>query len=280
MPHLTGLLGANKLIASTSPFEGPRASLVALDAGLGVTGLPQSATGQSVLLTGINIPGEIGYHYGPKPNQAVAAYLQNGTLFSQIEANGRKTALLNAYPPRYFEAIHNGRRLYSAVPLAVTNAGLKLKTAADLRSGSALSADFTAQGWHEHLNLPEIPILTPHQAGNQLGNLAAKHDFSFFEYWLSDYAGHQQDMAQAINLLQAFDQVLGGLLEIWDDSSGLVLITSDHGNLEDLSTRRHTHNPVPALTIGSSTLRRRFNARLSSLVDISPAILELFYSPG
>jgi hypothetical protein len=278
LPVLTNLLGGQMLVSAAAPYEGERLSLVALDAGLGVAGLPQSATGQAVLLTGTNIPAEIGYHYGPKPDQAVAAYLKNGNLFSRLKSNGRKIAFLNAYPPRYFEFINNGRRMYSAIPMAATSAGLALKTSVDLHAGAALAADFTAQGWHKHLNLRDTPLLDPHQAGIQLGRLAADHDFSFFEYWLSDYAGHQQDMAQAIRLLTEFDQVLSGLLTVWDDQAGLILITSDHGNLEDLSTRRHTHNPVPGITIGSIELRRRFNHGLVSLIGISPAILESFDS--
>ena len=80
-PHLEALLGGRKLIAQSAPVETERASLVALDACLGVPGTPQSATGQATLLTGRNVPAEIGYHYGPKPNPEVAAYLRssNGT---------------------------------------------------------------------------------------------------------------------------------------------------------------------------------------------------------
>src|SRR5512143_666844 len=84
MPTLQGLLGGHKLLAGVAPFVGERASLYALDAGLGVDGLPQSATGQAVLLTGVNVPEEIGEHYGPKPNPAVAGHIQNGTLFSRF----------------------------------------------------------------------------------------------------------------------------------------------------------------------------------------------------
>jgi hypothetical protein len=78
MPFLGSLLDGRKLTASAAPFFTDQAALLALDANLGVTGLPQSATGQAVLLTGINIPKELGFHYGPKPNQQVAAYLNNG----------------------------------------------------------------------------------------------------------------------------------------------------------------------------------------------------------
>ncbi len=286
MPHLQGLLGGNKLVVETlslaslkslrnnGGIETERATLLALDAGLGVDGLPQSATGQAALLTGINVSQEIGYHYGPKPNQEVAAYIRNGNLFSTLAKDGYKSALLNAYPPGYFTAIESGRRLFSVIPLAVTSAGIPLKTLEDLQEGHALSADFTAQGWRDRLQLPETPVLTPEQAGERLANLMNDHDLAIFEYWLSDYAGHHQDMDAAESLLETFDRVLGGLLEAWDDKQGLILITSDHGNMEDLSTRRHTANPVPALLIGDLIFRQDFAADLTDISGVTPAILK------
>jgi bisphosphoglycerate-independent phosphoglycerate mutase (AlkP superfamily) len=143
----------------------------------------------------------------------------------------------------------------------------------DLQQGRAVSADFTAQGWRDHLGLVETPVLTPFQAGQRLASLAGQRDFTFFEYWLSDYAGHRQDMEAALALLAQLDQVLAGLLSTWDDQAGLILLTSDHGNLEDLNTRRHTANPVPALLIGASDLRDPFSSNLKDLTGITPAIL-------
>lgn len=285
MPNLEGLLGNKKLIYKSfsenfrgselenSRLESERATLIALDATLGVDGLPQSATGQAVLLTGINIPAELGYHYGPKPNSQVAEFLKNGNLFSTLSQNGYRSGLLNAYPPGYFAAIRSGRRLYSAIPLAVTSAGLPLLTDQDLKQGNALSADFTARGWRERLDLPDTPVISPRQAGERLARLADGYELAFFEYWLSDYAGHSQDLHAASSLLRDFDQVLGGLLENWKDADGLILITSDHGNLEDLSTRRHTAHPVPGLVIGSEKLRREFTDNLNDLTGVTPAII-------
>jgi len=282
MPNLQSLLMGNKLVLDSLPdstygskIESDRGMLIALDAGLGVGGMPQSATGQAVLLTGENIPAKIGQHYGPKPNKEVAAYLRNGNIFSTLASLGYKSGLINAYPQGYFDSIQSGRRLYSAVPLAVTSAGIPLKTQADLIAGRALSADFTAKGWRERLNLPETPVLTPEEAGERLALLAGDYDLAFFEYWLSDYAGHSQDMQAAGNLLITFDQVLGGLLKRWDDQQGLILITSDHGNMEDLSTRRHTNNPVPALLVGEQALRVEFSCGLTDLTGITPAILRI-----
>jgi len=223
-----------------------------------VAGLPQSASGQATLLTGQNVPAALGYHYGPKPNPAVAAFLRNGNLFNTLREKGQETGFLNAYPPRYFAAIQSGLRLYSAIPLAATSAGMALHTSADLLAGRAIAADFTAQGWHTHLGLTDTPLLSTEESGARLAELARKYHFSLFEYWMSDYAGHNQEMEAACALLESFDQVLGGLLKAWNDREGLLLLTSDHGNLEDLSTRRHTDNPVPALLIGASDLRKRW----------------------
>ena len=272
MPILQALLGGKAMLRASAPYEGERASLLAVDANLGVKGLPQSATGQAVLLTGRNIPEEIGYHYGPKPNPEVAATLKDGALFGRLKSAGRTSALLNAYPPRYFEGIGSGRRLYSSIPLAVINAGLSLFTEDDFAAGRGLSADFTGQGWRDMLGYPDTQVLAPKEAGGKLSTLAAQFDFSFFEYWASDYAGHKQDMKWAVAQLETFDGVLHGLLEAWDMNAGLILLTSDHGNMEDLSVRRHTANPVPALVIGTPVVRHTFTAGVTNLTHIAPAI--------
>ncbi len=271
MPNLNKLLGGRSLLKDAAPFHGDRASLLAVNPAVGVSGLPQSATGQAILLTGINIPAELGYHYGPKPNPEVAAYLKEATLFSRFVKEGKKATLLNAYPPRYFDGIDSGKRLYSSIPLSVINAGLPLFRHDDLFAGRALSADFTGNGWRSMLGFTDAPVMDPHHAGRKLGTLAKGYDFSLFEYWASDYAGHKQEMDNAIHLMETFDGILGGLVGDWDDG-GLILVTSDHGNMEDLSTRRHTHADVPALVIGNKSARDEFTRDMKDLTDIAPAI--------
>ncbi|HLF87641.1 MAG TPA: hypothetical protein VI451_01735 [Anaerolineales bacterium] len=276
MPNLQVLLDGQKLLASTPPLSNGRATLLALDPNLGIDGLPQSASGQATLLTGKNVPALIGEHYGPKPNPPIAEILRGDTLFSILGRERFRTALLGAYPPGYYEVIESGKRMYSAIPQAAVNAGVRLMTKDDLYAGRALSAEFTGAGWREHLGFVDAPVLHPHEAGRRLAALAQSYDFSFFEFWLSDYAGHKQEMAQAIGILKDFDGVLGGLLEAWQDEQGLVLITSDHGNLEDLSTRRHTANPVPGLVIGAPELRARFAEGLKDLTGVAPGVLRMF----
>jgi len=271
MPNLNRLLDGRSLLKDAVPFDGERATLLSVNPAVGVSGLPQSATGQAILMTGINIPAELGYHYGPKPNPAVAAYLKEATLFSRFAKEGKMAALLNAYPPRYFDGIDSGKRLYSSIPLSVINAGLPLFRHDDLFAGRALSADFTGEGWRTMLGFLDAPVMEAHQAGGKLAALAGEYDFSLFEYWASDYAGHKQEMDNAIRLMESFDGVLGGLVEAWDED-GLILITSDHGNMEDLSTRKHTDADVPALVAGNKTAREEFTREIKDLTDIAPAI--------
>ncbi len=278
MPTLRTLLGDQPLVADTPPYHGEHASLLALDATLGVDGMPQSATGQATLLTGINVPNEIGYHYGPKPNADVRRFLSKGenglgeTIFSWIRAKNKSAALLSAYPDGYFKGINSRKRIYSAIPLAVTQAGFPLFTAEDIYAGRALSAGFTGKAWREMLKDEKAPLYSPEEAGAKLAKLACQYDFSFFEYWASDYAGHKQDMDWAISQLKTLDGVLKGLLDTMPDDL-LVLITSDHGNMEDLGTRRHTDVKVPCLLLGKKETRKKFTGDdLKNLADITPAI--------
>ncbi len=301
MPTLHTLLGNQALTASAAPYHGEKATLLALDTTLGVDGMPQSATGQATLLTGINIPAEIGYHYGPKPNADVRKFLltpssdviarskatkqspaknirKGETIFSWLRAKKKTAALLSAYPDGYFKGINSGKRLYSAIPLAVTQAGFPLFTAEDIYAERALAADFTNEGWRRMLNDETAPLFTSEEAGAKLTELAMQYDFSLFEYWASDYAGHKQDMDWAISQLESFDSVLKGLLETMPNDL-LVLVTSDHGNMEDLGTRRHTDVDVPCLLLGTEEMREKFlRERLKDLVNIAPAIKVFFAS--
>jgi 2,3-bisphosphoglycerate-independent phosphoglycerate mutase len=280
MPTLTELLEGRKLVAGSAPFIGERASLISLDASLGVAGAPQSATGQAVLLTGANVPHKIGRHYGPKPNEEVAEFIRRDNLFCRMVKAGRTAALLNAYPPQYFENINSGHRLYSAIPMAVDAAGIKLMTAADLQAGRALSADFTGAGWSAQPSFPPTAVYDNEEAGRLLAALAGRYDMSWFDYWASDYAGHKQALERAIGLMESFDAVLGGLLAMPADGPDLIVLTSDHGNMEDMSVRGHTLNPVPALLIGAAQLRESAASGLHDLADVAPMIERAVLGPN
>ncbi len=192
----------------------------------------------------------VGEHYGPKPNAKVAQQILQGTLFQEVVAAGGSAALLTPYPQGYFDAINSGKRMYSAVPLAVVSAGLPLYGEQELRQGRAVSPGFTGQGWRDFLGYDDMPVISLYDAGRRIAAIAQEYDLSFFEHWPSDRSGHRGSLAEAVAHLEMIDTVLGGLLDNWDDGSGLLIITSDHGNIEEKDHRRHTRNPVPTILVG------------------------------
>lgn len=269
-PHLTNLFGDGWYLADGGRRETQRATLVPTDACLGVEGRPQSATGQSTILTGRNVSAAIGEHYGPKPNQPVRDELAKGSLFSEAVAAGGQSALLSPYPHGYFEAINSGRRLYSAVPQAAVNAGLSLFGVDELMGGKAISPGFTGETWRTFLKYPDAPLYSHHEAGVKLAKIGADYRFSFFEHWPSDRLGHRGTLEEARSHLENLDQVYGGLLEGWDDEKGLLIITSDHGNIENKSHRNHTKNPVATILIGRG--HAELADHITDLTDIAKVV--------
>ena len=139
---LEQLLG-NKLTVFL--LEGSRANFVfkPIDARLGFDGLPQSATGQTALLTGRNGAEIMNGHYGPWPGPTLKRVLDEGTLFSEVLAEGRKAQLANVYPPGYFRALAGRKRRVNVPVYAAQAAGLELYDLEDYRKGRGVSVDLT-----------------------------------------------------------------------------------------------------------------------------------------
>jgi hypothetical protein len=273
LPTLHRLLDGGRLVRGTPALDNPltHSRFIPTDASLGVRGAPQSASGQAAILTGLNVPALIGSHWGPKPNEAVAAILQRENVFMTLAGLGLPATLINAYPQRYFDAIGTGHRMYSAIPMAVTAAGIPLMTADDLRAGRAFSADFNGEGWRSQLQYIDTPVYTLPESGSKLAEAARERSFTFFEHWLTDLIGHRGTVEEGARVLERFDSLMTGLLSNWDYDEGLIVITSDHGNLEDLSHTHHTLNRVPTFVIGHR--RAEFAEGLVDLTGFTPAIV-------
>lgn len=269
---LGGAAPVASAVAATGRLSSERAELLAVDARMGVLGRPQSATGQAAILTGINAAQRLGEHYGPRPDDRVRRVIDEGNLFAGLAAAGLTTRFVNAYPQRYFDAVARGKRLLSAIPYAVVQGGQPLPTYEDLVAGTAFSADFTAEGWRSELGYTDAPVLTPEEAGRALWDLASGCHFTFFEHWLTDVHGHEQALDRAVEDFARIDRVLGAFLDAADLAETLVIVASDHGNVEDCSHSRHTENPALGLLAGAG--RAEYAARLRSLTDFTPIILD------
>src|SRR6185295_744476 len=58
--------------------------VVPTDPRLGVEGRPQSASGQTTILTGVNAPAAVGYHKQGFPNKALLEILGEHSIFRQL----------------------------------------------------------------------------------------------------------------------------------------------------------------------------------------------------
>lgn len=273
LPTLHGLSNGLRWLKNTGKQESLHATFVPTDACLGVQGRPQSGTGQATIVTGKNIPNLIGEHYGPKPNARTRELLDQDNFFAQIVRQGKTAALLEAYPPAWHERINSGRRLPSSYQYAARAAGLSFWGEDQLRTGTALSGDWTGEGWHSHLGYEDTPILTPFEAGVRMVALSRQYDFSFFPHWATDIVGHRGPFEEGIRLLERFDAVMAGVLSEWHNDEGLIVVTSDHGNMEEINHRRHTLNDVPTVVVGSENRVFRDLTDLAGLVPRMAKVL-------
>lgn len=267
-PHLTALTNGHKWLNNTGKQVSERAIFIPTDPRVGVEGRPQSASGQAMILTGLNIPQLIGEHYGPRPNPPIREILAHDNFFKQIVVHGMTAAMLEAYPPQFHAVINSGKRLRSSYQQALFEAGLPLFEEKQLYSGDAMSGDWTGEGWRSELGYKDTPVYGRREAGAKMVELSRRYHFSFFSHWATDVIGHRGTLQDGINALELFDEVMAGALEAWNDDEGLIIITSDHGNLEDLSHKKHTENDVPTLVIGKG--KEAFVEGLHTLADIVP----------
>jgi 2,3-bisphosphoglycerate-independent phosphoglycerate mutase len=240
---------------------------VPLDACLGVAGLPQSATGQTAIFTGVNAPALLGMHLPGFPNERLRDVLRERSVLKRAAEAGRRVAFLNAYRPRFFELGEAvWRRPMSATSWANRAAGLPFRTLDDLRDGRALYHEFTnAELRHRGLDVPER---RPEEAGAILAALAGGLDLALYEFFRTDLAGHSREMGFALEEVARFELMLEACLAATDLEESAVLVVSDHGNLEDLSFRGHTRNPAQALVFGAGVNA----AQLHDLTDVARTI--------
>ena len=247
-----------------------------IDANLGVEGLPQSGTGQATLFTGVNCAETAGRHYGPFPHSTSKPILKKHSVFVRLKNAGYgvdRLAFANAYPQRFF--VHAWeRKRWTVTTYMARKAGIDLHGSDELRAGNAVSAGIINDRWRDHLD-PTMPPVTEAAAARRFHEIGRAHAFSLFEYYLTDKIGHEQDFDKSEAILITLDRFFAGLLDHLDPSHDLLLVSSDHGNLEDLSIKTHTRNPVPLVAYGAGANAFR-NA--NSLLDVTPTLVNLMTS--
>jgi len=248
--------------------------VVPTDASLGVEGRPQSASGQTTILTGVNVPDQLGYHKQGFPNKAMLEIIREHSIFLQLTRAGvTPITFANTYTERFF---NERPRWVSATTAAVEAAGLPFRKVADNQAGRAVFHDFTNQALIERGE--EVALRTPDEAAAVLASIVSENRFTLYEYFMTDKAGHAQDMEAAKLILRNLAGVIRGLLKQIDLNQTSVILTSDHGNIEDLSSRNHTLNKVPTIVWGAA--KESIANRIKTLADITPAIVQTLIEEG
>ena len=247
--------------------------VVPTDPRLGVEGRPQSASGQTTILTGVNAPAQLGYHKQGFPNKPLLEIISVHSIFRQLrEAGVGPVTFANAYTDRFFT---ERPRWISATTAAVEAAGMTFRNVADLKNGAAVFMDFTNRVLIERG--VDVSVRSEEEAAEVLARIVSENRFTLYEYFITDKVGHEQDMAKAREVLTSLARFIRELLARLDLERTTVILTSDHGNIEDLSSRNHTLHLVPTIIWGAE--RDRIAATIKTLADITPAIVATLCEP-
>lgn len=246
--------------------------LVPTDPRLGVEGRPQSASGQTTILTGVNAPQFLGYHKQGFPNEKLRGVINENSLFLRLrQRNIDEIVFANAYTPQFFT---EKQRWKSATTVAVEAAGMQFRKLPDLFGKKALFHDFTNRTLRERGI--DAPIFSPAQAAEILAELSENYRFTLYEHFLTDKIGHDQNFEWAKTHLPQLAEFIRETLRRIDLENTTLILTSDHGNIEDLSVRNHTLNDVPTIVWGRNKVE--IATQIKDLTDITPAIIKVLSS--
>jgi 2,3-bisphosphoglycerate-independent phosphoglycerate mutase len=267
-PHINKLLSGHHLTTEALGYHNTKATLLSLDANLGLPGLPQSATGQTTLFTGINAAKAVGCHISGFPTEPLRNIIAAEGMLKRITAKGYRATFLNSYRPQFFTLTPEDVEYFSASTLLNMYAGLPFRTFDQMANGHAVYSDITNQVLIEAGFA--VASVTPEKAAKILTRISHEYDFLLFEHFQTDVVGHKSDTAKIAETVQNLDRFLGAITLNLDFDNTLLILTSDHGNLEDNSVSTHTNNPVPLLMVGAG---RDKLPKLQDLTDVVPLIL-------
>lgn len=245
------------------------------DASLGVEGLPQSATGQTSIFTGVNAPMVLNRHMSGQPTITLKKIIYKVNLFGELKKMGLNVASANVYRDEYLSNMLNikDRRNRPSVTSVMSMAeNMKFKTVEDFVNNNGVYHDITGEILKQ--SGYNVELISPQKAAQNLYALSKEYDFTLFEHFVTDIVGHKADMEKAINVIDKLDCFLKELMSLMDFEEDVLIITSDHGNIEDTSVHTHTMNKVPVIVLGKQA--DKVDLRINSLVDIMPFVLELF----
>lgn len=140
------------------------------------------------------------------------------------------------------------------------------------------------------INSPKLPSYAdcPEMKAKEIAETAmkniktSKYDFIALNFANTDLVGHSGKLSPTIKAVSITDECTGPLVEYALEHEYAVMITSDHGNAEEMlypdgkECPAHTLNPVPTYLITKEKLPMQ---KKGELKDIAPTILDLMEIP-
>ena len=107
-----------------------------------------------------------------------------------------------------------------------------------------------------------------------------KYDFIAANFANPDMIGHTGNLEAGIKAVEIVDSAVGEVVEEVLKKQGTVIITADHGNIEEMinlktgeTDTEHSNNPVPFIIAGNSLIGKKLSAGV--LGDIAPTVLKI-----
>ena len=248
-----------------------------MDCTFGQKGLPQSATGQTALFTGLAAPRLIGGHVTGFPGEKLSEMILNHSILKQLKEKGLKITSANAYSHEYFKTVEEKKKKVSASTLTIQAAGIPIRMLEDLEKGNAVFMDIT----HHLLKTRNSGFLeiSPRKAGMNLINILNQNDFVLYEYFWTDYCGHRGTLKEKKEIISHLNAFLKTIVKKTDTGKHTIIVASDHGNIECSKSRKHTDNPIPLIVFSKkASVKNLFYHGVKELSDIPNLIIKGFLS--
>lgn len=249
------------------------------DASMGIEGLPQSATGQTAIFTGVNASRVLNRHMSGQPTISLKKVIYRSNMFSELQKMGFKVTNSNVYRDAYLRNmldVKDRRSRPSVTSVMCMASGVSFRTVTEFINNEGVYHDITGEKLKE--SGYQVETISPRKAAQNLYRLSRDFDFTLYEHFMTDILGHIADFREAAGLIEMLDSFFDELLKQMDLNEDVLIITSDHGNIEDVSVHTHTLNKVPVIVLGKKA--ENVNLEIRSLVDIMPFVIELFRANG
>ena len=117
---------------------------------------------------------------------------------------------------------------------------------------------------------------------SKLTNASGEYKFVLVNFANPDMVGHTGNLLAAVKAVEAVDKCLGRLYEYAMSENATLLITADHGNVEEMLNKtngfaetEHSANPVPFIAISKNYVGKAITLPSGILADVGPTVLAL-----